>query len=170
MSDPSSTHLPVLRALGKHLPIRTVSEYGCGYYSTLEFLRRESFPQLESLHSYEDHQRWIDTLRGETSDPRLHFVFVPEGQFSMQPRRPSDLVFIDSSTADSRVALLYYLRQSKLLVLHDSNGPDCYRDALGLWSKQYVYSAQTPHTAVVWGDQTPADWLRVLQDLGKLVV
>src|SRR5579859_3848467 len=71
-AKPYTTHLPALLALRFLRPIRRVLELGAGEHSTLAFLDRECFPELETLLSFEQDPQWaerVKTLAG--SDARL---------------------------------------------------------------------------------------------------
>jgi hypothetical protein len=156
MSDntPLASHLPVLRLIGRTIPVRRVVEYGSGGFSTVEFLNRGTFPHLEILISYEDDGVWYDRLREDprvANDPRWDLRRVATGRFCMLPLPEGcDLAFVDSSTADSRVALVPLLKNHvPVLVLHDYDGPWAYRAVAAEWKHCLVYDRATPQTAVL---------------------
>ena len=159
MSDPGASHLPVLQHIGRTISVKRVVEYGCGLYSTLEFLRVETFPVLEQLISYEDDVTWARRIALATPDLRLTLLPVEPGMFCMQEIPVGfDLAFVDSSTADSRVAMLPRLRgRVQFVVLHDYDGPQAYRDACELWPYRLVHRGGKPQTAIMSMEPFPAE-------------
>src|SRR6185295_2581550 len=65
-----ATHIPILIGLARLREIRSVLEFGCGNYSTLTFLNRFAFPQLERLHSIENDDSWASTMQEAAKDDR----------------------------------------------------------------------------------------------------
>src|SRR5574341_819530 len=75
--NPYATHVPVLVALARVIPVRRVLELGCGRYSTFTFLNRVAFPQLEQLYSLENDRDWAARIAAEAgTDARLSLRFV----------------------------------------------------------------------------------------------
>lgn len=156
-----ASHLPVLRALGRHLPIRHVVEYGAGPASTRAFLDRAIFPRLDLLISYEDDRAWVDKLtRDLPADPRWRLVPITRGNYGAEaPFQPGfNLAFVDTGNADTRVLLVGHLLRhvAPIVVLHDYDGPQTYRDACAKWPHVYVYHQASPQTAVVSAAPLPA--------------
>jgi hypothetical protein len=56
--EPYATHLPILKMLAEHYPLRHVLELGSGLHSTGAFLDRRLFPDLAHLDSAETDQEW----------------------------------------------------------------------------------------------------------------
>src|SRR5216684_7825933 len=75
--DPYGTHVPILVGLGRLLHVRQVLELGAGRHSTLTFLDRNIFPELERMDSYETDEQWRDeVLAVARYDPRLSVTLI----------------------------------------------------------------------------------------------
>jgi len=148
-----ASHLPVLKALGRHLPIRRVVEYGAGLASTPAFLDQSIFPCLESLLSYEDMRLWVNKLLSELPPTdRWRIVKVTEGSYGAEAPFPAgyDLAFIDTAFADSRVVLVTrLLGGAPIVVLHDYDGTVAYKQAASSWPHRLVYTKAKPQTAIL---------------------
>jgi predicted O-methyltransferase YrrM len=100
-----STHLPILIALAHLRKIKTVLEFGCGHYSTLTFLNRSAFPDLERLHSIENDASWAEIIRGVTHDQRWRLQVV-DGEIaesvSLLDLEAFDLILIDDSKTSAQ--------------------------------------------------------------------
>lgn len=158
ISKPYASHVPVLKALGQHLPIKRVVEYGAGPASTSVFLNRNVFPQLTSLVSYEDSNEWCERLRRDIQDDRWDLREIVHGNYVADARFVNgyDLAFIDTQTADSRVALLRELQgQAPIVVLHDYDGPESYRRAIAEWSHKIIFKGMSPNTAIASFQRLP---------------
>ncbi len=160
--NPYATHLPVLLALGRRLPIRSVLELGCGEHSTLAFLDRNCFPQLERLDSYENAVDWAKKiLERAAGDLRLRMNFVEgtiEAAASGCDLEAYDLIFADDSTAiEQRTATIRALARRQperpVLVMHDFEQPP-YREAAEPFRRRYRFTGLSPNTGAAWnGDQ-----------------
>lgn len=163
------SHLPVLGAIGATVPIRRVIEYGPGLASTPAWLDRKRFPHLERLQSYEDNYGWYARIQDEIpSDARWELTLIRPGCFCYEawPTEGMDLAFVDSSTADSRVALLVVLRGLvPLVVIHDYNTPSAYAKAAEHWPNRWVYERVLPSTAVLSDEPLPAALVEALEQL-----
>src|SRR5215212_3358405 len=71
-----ATHVPILIGLARLREIKTVLEFGCGHYSTLTFLNRSAFPDLEKLQSIENDDTWAATVQKAASDDRWTLKLV----------------------------------------------------------------------------------------------
>jgi len=114
VGDAYGSHIPILIGLAKIFEIEKVIEFGCGLYSTPTFLNCGAFPELYSLLSIDDNQKWIDKLG--ITDERVQFsLSVDDLDFS-----DIDLVFVDDSVARrlSSIKLVSNL-QNCILVFHD---------------------------------------------------
>lgn len=113
------SHQPALRAIAQFLPIRSVIEFGAGFYSTPLFLDREAFPLLESLVTFENEWDWANSLR--TNDPRHTMVITTTKRFIPHSTgMRADFVFIDSADAGGRVELMpHALTIAPLFAIHD---------------------------------------------------
>ena len=159
--NPYTTHMPVLAAVARLLPVQRVLEFGCGEYSTLTFLNREVFPNLERLDSYENKQSWAELVRQRSGDDsRLTLTTVAGSMSSVVDGIDSsayDLVFLDDSTnlADrsqatmEAVAVNAHLRN--VLIIHDFEH-QAYRAAAYPFGRSFRFTALNPNTGVVWRD------------------
>src|SRR4051812_48590531 len=55
---PASSHLPILIGLARVFQLRQVLEFGSGHFSTLCFLNRDLFPDLQRVQSFETDPEW----------------------------------------------------------------------------------------------------------------
>jgi predicted O-methyltransferase YrrM len=156
-----ATHLPILVGLARSGTVRSVLELGCGYYSTLTFLNRAVFPDLQLLHSYETDPRWAGAVKASThtdSRSRLHLV---DGQIADSLAETNlesyDLILVDDSeTAADRMKTIRTLvdrsPQRPLVVLHDFEVPE-YAKVAKSFQHRYAFRVFNPETGVVWQDQ-----------------
>ena len=141
--DGFSTHLPILRAIGRCMPeIREVQEYGSGIYSTPLFLDRETYPNVTLVTSYETSEKWLYLA---PKDARLIMLTgaIPE------PRLTADLIFIDSDTQDNKIETIRLVREryAGLVVIHDSENQHYWREIVQF--KNYRnFNAFLPETAI----------------------
>src|SRR5262245_54771374 len=94
-----ATHIPILIGLARLREIRSVLEFGCGHYSTLTFLNRFAFPDLERLHSIENDDAWALAIQeAAKNDPRWSLEVV-NGEISdaIPDLESFDLILIDDS-------------------------------------------------------------------------
>jgi hypothetical protein len=146
---PQGTHIPVLISIGRLFPeIKRVMEYGSGECSTLTFLNRDIFPNLESLVSTENQAEWAeDTRRRVGDDPRWTLILDDE----TDPINDVDLIFVDSLTGESRVRTLNKILAmgfQGIIVCHDSQEP-YYNAALPKFPYRYNFPQFWPNTAIV---------------------
>ncbi|HEX8098458.1 MAG TPA: class I SAM-dependent methyltransferase [Pyrinomonadaceae bacterium] len=156
--NPYATHLPVLVGLARLLDVRSVAEFGCGDYSTLTFLDRAAFSNLERLSSFENDPEWMGRLVIATrGDSRVELKLV-EGPMSAAATRADldgyDLIFVDDSVkADERAATIGEVarkcRGGSVVVIHDFEVAD-YRRAARAFAGQFTFVALNPHTGVAW--------------------
>src|SRR4051794_15044459 len=74
---PAATHLPILIAIGRLFPIKTVLEFGAGNFSTLTFLDRSLFPKVERVHSFETEPDWKRRIEAQAAaDGRLMIELI----------------------------------------------------------------------------------------------
>jgi predicted O-methyltransferase YrrM len=155
--DPYASHLPVLRAIGARVPVRSVLEFGCGPHSTLTFLNRVIFPEVERVLSYEADSDWAYTVRQAAwDDARLHLQVLRasvEDTIRQQDLDGYDLIFIDDQKrveARARTIRAVASRQPKgLVVVHDFEVAAYQKAARGLASG-IVFNALQPYTGVLW--------------------
>lgn len=159
--DAYGSHAGALRRIGQRLPIRSVVEYGAGWYSTPLFLDREAFPDVGSVQSYECNPEWAAKVRGENADPRLNLVEMPLRAFRHAVPTPDpDLVFIDCDEVkggrhdfSERAALIaeYARHPSAVVVVHDANFTDIRPAVLAAPYKHKITVVPPvgPHTAVM---------------------
>lgn len=156
--DPYATHIPVLLFSPTLRPIRHVVEFGCGRYSTMLFLNRSCFPDLETLDSYEDEPRWAEAIVADAdSDCRLRMHVTP-GAVAEAAKAVCcddyDLVFIDDSTSvGARVKTISAVSAQRparpLVLVHDFEMPE-YRQAAAGFKNRFRFTALNPNTGLVW--------------------
>jgi hypothetical protein len=171
-AEPVATHLPVLVALARIRKIRRVLEFGSGRYSTLAFLDRTAFPDLEALQSYENNAEWhakITTMAG--GDSRLNLIYVNSPVHEvvhLEPLRTYDLIFIDDSrSVRQRSATIRAVTAGKppLAVVHDFQ-TFAYRRAVHGFNQVFRFNALLPNTGIAWNDDSlTVEQLRVVKTL-----
>lgn len=111
------SHQPVLRGIGKFMPVRSVIEFGGGLYSTPLFLDRAVFPQLESLITIESDIDWGKKVCAE--DTRHEVIVAHSRRFlDVLSGMKAGFVFIDG--AGSRIPLVTAsLDVAPLFAIHD---------------------------------------------------
>ncbi len=151
-----ATHVPILIGLATVREIKTILEFGCGHYSTLTFLNRSAFPDLERLQSIENDASWAQTIQEATKDKRWHLQLV-DGEIaesvSLLDLEAFDLILIDDSkTSAQRKATIRAIAsrwpQRAWIVIHDYEIDD-YRKAATGFKHRYTFRAYNPQTGLV---------------------
>ena len=173
---PAASHLPVLLAVGTILPIRRVLEFGSGSFSTLAFLDRGIFPDVEQVVSFETDGEWKDRVVEQANgDKRLDIRLI--GSEVHQTAATCDfagydLVFVDNGpTGDERVATIKEVanrcHDSNLVMVHDfENLP--YQQAASLFPHRFCFDSHCPHTGVLWkGERVDREIRSKLKHMNK---
>jgi Predicted O-methyltransferase len=167
-----ATHVPILIGLAKIRRIRTVLEFGCGYYSTLTFLNRSAFPYLERLQSIENDASWAESIKEAAnnddrwnlslvdgdiadclqvnSDNHVNPVKLP---FRAKSLEAYDLILIDDSKSSAqRAATIHAVAacqpERPWIVIHDYEVEE-YRNAARGFEQRYAFKTFTPQTGLV---------------------
>lgn len=150
-----ATHVPILIGLARLREIKSVLEFGCGYYSTLTFLNRAAFPHLERLQSVENDTSWAETIHeAAKSDERWTLKLVRrEIADSIPDLETFDLVLIDDSkTSTQRSATIRAVAgkqpQRPWIVIHDFEVEE-YRRAAAGFKQRHNFKAFNPETGVL---------------------
>ena len=155
-----ATHLPFLLGLARTMSIRRILEFGSGTYSTLAFLDRLAFPEVQSVDSIENDTDWYcrvaEAARGDRRLSLRHCPEPVEGVVHELPLRSYDMIFVDNScSVDGRAATIAaVLRMDAALppvVIHDFE-IEQYRRAARLSPYRFECSAFIPATGVLWSD------------------
>ena len=153
-----STHVPVLIGLARLREIRRVLEFGCGYYSTLTFLNRAAFPQLEKLHSVENDSSWADTLSEVAKNDDRWVLNLVAGEIAESVSdldlEAFDLILIDDSrTSEQRAATIRGVAsrrpQRPWILIHDFEVAE-YQQAARGFSQRYSFKAYNPQSGLVF--------------------
>ena len=151
-----STHVPVLIGLSRLRRIRSVLEFGCGYYSTLTFLNRAVFPRLERLHSIENDKSWSERVAELAKRDARWTIDMIDGDIagciSNLDLEGFDLILIDDSkTSAERAATIRAIAnrqpQHPWIVIHDFDVEE-YRNAARGFQQQHSFRAYNPHTGL----------------------
>jgi hypothetical protein len=151
-----ATHVPILIGLARSHKIRSVLEFGCGYYSTLTFLNRSAFPDLERLQSIENDASWAETFQDGIRDNRWVLNSV-NGEIaesvSTLDLEAFDLILIDDSkTSTQRAATIRAIAdrqpQRARIVIHDYEVEE-YRNAAKGFKQRHAFRSYNPQTGVV---------------------
>ena len=150
-----ATHVPILIGLARLREIKSVLEFGCGYYSTLTFLNRAAFPHLERLQSVENDASWAETIHeAAKSDERWTLKLVRREIAEAVPDLEAfDLVLIDDSkTSAQRSATIRAVAgkqpQRPWIVIHDFEIEEYRRAAVG-FKQRHTFKAFNPETGVL---------------------
>ena len=174
-----ATHVPILIGLAGLREIRSVIEFGCGYYSTLTFLNRSPFSHLERLESLENDTTWAEKLQESAQEDRRWTLKVVQGDIanfiSNLDLEPFDLLLIDDSvTAVQRTATIDAVvnkrPQHPSIVIHDFEVEE-YRNAARGFGQVTRFRAYNPETGLVANTPIDADSLismdRLLKEQAK---
>lgn len=152
-----ATHVPILIGLARLREIRSVLEFGCGYYSTLTFLNRSAFPHLERLHSIENDVSWAETINEVAKNDarwtlRLVTTDIADSVRDLE-LESFDLIFIDDSkTSEQRASTIRAVGEKRLrhpwIVVHDFE-VDEYRRAAAAFKHRHRFRAYNPETGLV---------------------
>jgi hypothetical protein len=152
-----ATHVPILIGLARLREIRSVLEFGCGYYSTLTFLNRAAFPHLERLQSVENDVTWAETIHEAAKSDERWTLKLMRGEIADSVPtldfEAFDLVLLDDSkTSAQRSATICAVAgkqpQRPWIVIHDFE-VDEYRRAAAGFKQRYAFKAFNPETGVV---------------------
>jgi predicted O-methyltransferase YrrM len=157
-ANPYATHIPVLVGLSRLMKIKHLLELGCGKYSTLTFLQRDVYQDLETLVSFENEPTWkekIASLVGD--DPRFASKLVGgaiSNAVTETDLQGFDLIFIDDSASGEERArtirkVIGKIGQAQIAVIHDYEF-DLYRKATKGVLNQFRFDSLNPNTGVVW--------------------
>ena len=171
-----ATHVPVLIGLARLRKIKSVLEFGCGNYSTLTFLNRAAFPQLERLLSIENDVAWAETLRASVKDDERWRLELVEGEISDSVAELNleafDLILIDDSkTSAQRAATIRNVVRKQprhpWIVIHDFE-VDEYQQAASGFQRRHRFRAYNPETGLMWnngnGPSRPKALNRILKN------
>jgi hypothetical protein len=152
-----ATHVPILIGLARLREIRSVLEFGCGYYSTLTFLNRAAFPHLEQLHSVENDASWSETLSEVAKRDERWSLHLVDGEIADSVRsldlEAFDLILIDDSkTSAQRAATIRSVAAQQprrpWIAIHDFE-VDEYRQAASGFRQRHRFRAYNPETGLV---------------------
>lgn len=154
--DIYATHLPVLKEIGRVVPIMNVLELGAGSYSTAAFCSGD-FPAIRWIDSYETDWGWYNQLRKVIvhSALTLNYSNIPLAQVVASiDISVYDLIFIDDGKSkEERVNTILAVMRKKpnsLIVIHDFEQIEYQRAAVtSLPSWCWSYTTLTPHTGLV---------------------
>jgi hypothetical protein len=156
--NPFATHLPVLAGLGRLFDIRRVLELGAGEHSTLTFLNKDVFPNVEEVRSLETDQVWRNSVAAMANGDDRLCITVTDGPMRDAVAKLDissfDLIFIDDSlTAADRAATIRQVAEMcgdrSLIAIHDFEVPQ-YRAAASRFLNRFACTALNPQTGLVW--------------------
>lgn len=182
VDKPYTTHMPVLTAIPRLTRVERVLELGCGDFSTMTFLNRSIFPDLQALHSWEDDREWMERVRSAAGDdPRIQMEFIEDWDASLRARDMADydLIFVDNGRqfherASTIRTVMKLAVPRNIVVIHDFEFTT-YRVAAQTSPHRYAFSVFFPHTGVAWqGDRLDRRRLqqvsRILQENAQKVL
>lgn len=152
-----ATHVPVLIGLARMREIKSVLEFGCGYYSTLTFLNRTAFPHLERLHTVENDTSWSETINEVAKTDERWTLQLVNGEIAKSiptlDLESFDLILIDDSkTSAQRAATIRAVAgtqpQHPWIAIHDYE-VDEYKQAASGFRQRHKFKAYNPETGLV---------------------
>ena len=152
-----ATHVPILIGLARMREIKNVLEFGCGYYSTLTFLNRTAFPQLERLHTVENDASWSETINEVAKVDERWTLRLVKGEIAgCVPKldlERFDLILIDDSkTSTQRAATIRAVArqqpQHPWIAIHDFE-VDEYKQAAAGFRRRHTFKAYNPETGLL---------------------
>jgi hypothetical protein len=165
-----ATHVPILIGLASIRKIRSVLEFGCGYYSTLTFLNRAAFPHLKRLQSVENDASWAETIQEVATDDERCVLKLVDGEIadsiSHLDLEAFDLILIDDSKSSAqRAATIRAIAACRperpWIVIHDYEVEE-YRSAARGFEQRYAFRTYTPQTGLVCNKAVGLEPLRRL--------
>jgi len=151
-----ATHVPILIGLAHLREIRSVLEFGCGYYSTLTFLNRSVFPNVKRLQSVENDASWAETLQEVAGKDDRWVPNVVQGEIAdavpNMDLEAFDLILIDDSkTSTQRAATIRATAGRRprhpWIVIHDFEVEE-YQRAARDFEKRYIFKSYNPQTGL----------------------
>jgi hypothetical protein len=149
--------------------IKSVLEFGCGYYSTLTFLNRSIFPHLETLQSIENDASWASTIQQAANNDKRWVLNLVDGEIAdhvnpvkmtsgAKPLEAYDLILIDDSqTCTQRAATIQAVAacqpERPWIVIHDYEMEE-YRTAAKGFEQRHTFKPYTPQTGLVCNKAT----------------
>ncbi len=152
-----ATHVPILIGLATIREIKTVLEFGCGYYSTLTFLNRSAFPHLKQLQSVENDPTWAETIQESARHDERWTLQLVNGEIADSithlDLEAFDLILIDDSKSSAqRAATIRSISARKSqhpwIVIHDYE-VDEYRQAAIDFNQRYTFTTYNPQTGLM---------------------
>ncbi len=153
----AASHVPVLIGLARLFPVRRVLELGSGLYSSLLFLNRRAFPDVDMVCSYETDPAWkarVEEAAGGDARLRLELVDEVARHAAGFPYATFDLVLVDDSQArEARCATIREVTvrsaETNVVVVHDYEQP-FYAASTRAMPARYCFDALVPYTGVLW--------------------
>jgi hypothetical protein len=167
-----STHVPLLIGLARIRKIKTVLEFGCGYYSTLTFLNTAAFPDLERLQSVENDASWAETLHDVAKDDDRWSLNLIDSEIADSVPNLDlevfDLILIDDSkTSAQRASTIRAIAEKQpqrpWIVIHDYEVEE-YQQAARSFGQRYSFKSYNPQTGLVCNTATST-----MKSLNKMV-
>jgi predicted O-methyltransferase YrrM len=171
-----ATHVPILIGLARMREMRSVLEFGCGYFSTLTFLNRAAFPHLQRLHTVENDVSWSETINEVAkTDARWTLQLVKGEIAGSVPKldlESFDLILIDDSkTSAQRAATIRAVAQAQpqhpWIAIHDFE-VNAYQQAGSGFRQRRRFKAYNPETGLLSNNAINTRALaRLLKDNAK---
>ena len=153
--NPFATHLPVLEAILKAAPIKTVVEFGPGHYSTALFAKAGCRVQAIEQQNI----AWYERLSKQyEDDPAISLVYLPPpgagAKFLSELPGTVDLILVDGGVHNRALDLAAAFRKTSIVVAHDTEDKRYGLDDVAVprrW-KTHVFSKLVPWSTV-WSTQ-----------------
>jgi len=158
--NPYATHLPILLAVARQRKVRRILEMGSGTYSTLTFLDRKYFPDVERVDAFENDAAWAEKVKTAAGDdPRLVLKTISGAVCEVVDTLDAgtyDLALVDDSvTCAERAATLRRVAaqhpKSTIVVVHDFELPE-YRQAGEGFLHRVRIASLNPNVGLLWND------------------
>jgi hypothetical protein len=173
--EPYATHIPILIAVTSIVCPENVVEFGAGVFSTLSFARRDLYPSIRRVVSYENDREWYLKLKDQIeagSGLELHYADGPMHLAAQSADlSKAAMIFIDdSSVADIRSLTVDRVaarcNEGCVVVLHDSNLLPLRRATRNFQHRIHV-DALNPQTSILWNGRP--EWLPLFREANRKI-
>lgn len=156
--DPSATHLGAWDYVFDLYPIKTVLEFGCGMYSTPEFVKRGCDVTAIEMQN----AAWAERVRNAEPKADIQIAIGPFAWRGLKLADWYDMIFVDGH-GDSRPECLEWAKErTNIIVAHDTEHP-YYQ-----WSRanmngftETVFNHVSPTTTLWYRPHNESGWREV---------
>jgi predicted O-methyltransferase YrrM len=143
-----ASHIPFLAGVGARFNIRSVFEFGSGFYSTLLFANKVAYQFVTRLTSVESDEAWAQRVADSLGrDDRIQFILSDEHQLP----EGYDLVFIDNGPEQHKIQTIRNMAEMlegpAIVVVHDAETAS-YRTEINRFQTKFISEKYNPGVAI----------------------